>query len=87
MWNSELGFRKWEWGIPDRGRPEWVTLKIYDIPGREVKTLINQRLRVGRYTVQWDGTDEAGRPVTSGVYLYRLQAGEQILTRKMVLMR
>ncbi|RMI12946.1 MAG: hypothetical protein D6681_06230, partial [Calditrichaeota bacterium] len=55
-------------GNPSQGRDgsEWVTLKIYDSFGREVKTLVNGRLRGGRYTVQWDGTDAMGRPAASG---------------------
>ncbi|RMH80309.1 MAG: T9SS C-terminal target domain-containing protein, partial [Calditrichaeota bacterium] len=66
----------------------FVELKIYDVLGREVKTLVNRRLAPGRYTVQWDGTDAAGQPVASGVYLYRLTAGNRMsLTRKMVLLR
>ena len=74
-----------EFGI---GNAEWVTLKIYDLLGREVKTLVNQRLAAGQYTVRWDGTDEAGQPVGSGVYLYRLKVGNRFVqTRKMVLLR
>ncbi|RMH90974.1 MAG: T9SS C-terminal target domain-containing protein [Calditrichaeota bacterium] len=66
---------------------EWVRLTIYDLFGREVKTLVNARKAAGNYTVQWDGTDNVGRPVGSGIYLYRLKAGSFIQTRKMVLVR
>ena len=66
----------------------WVTLRIYDLLGREVKTLVNQRKAAGNYSVQWDGTNNIGQPVASGVYLYRLKVGEQFVqTRKMVLLR
>ncbi|GEM_PF-636087 len=55
---------------------EWVTLTIYDLLGREVKTLVNERLGTGRYTVQWNGTNDAGKPAASGVYLYQLTVGQ-----------
>ena len=64
-----------------------ITLQIYDVLGREVKTLVDERKPAGRYTVQWDGTNHAGKPVTSGVYLYHLQAGQFEQTRKMLLVR
>ncbi|RMG24283.1 MAG: hypothetical protein D6732_23790, partial [Methanobacteriota archaeon] len=81
-----------EFGMPNA---EWVTLKVYDLMGREVKTLVNGRLPAGYHTVQWDGTDNTGQPVSSGVYLYRLQVGGPstgsgkgfVQTRKMVLLR
>lgn len=73
-----------EFGIGSR---EWVTLKVYDLLGREVRTLVNERKAPGIYRVQWDGTNDAGKPVASGIYLYRLRAGDRMLTRKMVLMR
>lgn len=67
---------------------EWITLKVYDLSGREVKTLVNRRLPAGYHTVQWDGTNEFGQPVAGGVYLYRLRVGKRFVhTRKMVLLR
>ena len=71
---------------------EYVELKIYDLLGREVKTLVNERKPAGRYTVQWDGTNDSGQPVASAVYLYKLTVGKAsrpafTKTRKMVLMR
>ncbi len=66
---------------------EWVTLEVYGLLGRKIKTLVNERKAAGRYIVQWDGTDDAGQPVSSGVYLYRLQAGDFHQTRKMLLLR
>ena len=65
----------------------WVTLTVYDLLGREVKTLVNEQKTPGRYLVKWDGTNSAGIPAASGVYLYRLKAGEFVQTRKMLLMR
>lgn len=64
-----------------------VTLKIYDITGRLVKTLLRESLPAGYYTVQWDGTGERGEGVAGGVYLYRLDAGDYVKTRKMLLVK
>jgi len=53
-----------------------VELAVYDLTGRQVRTLIGGVLMApGRYPVTWDGRDEGGRPLSSGVYLYRLKAG------------
>jgi hypothetical protein len=59
-----------------------VTLKIFNILGEEVATLVSDRLSAGSYSYKWDASNLA-----SGVYLYRLEAGEYVETRKMVLMR
>lgn len=64
-----------------------VRLVIYDILGRPVRTLVRGEQGPGYKSVTWDGTDDRGRPVSSGVYLYRIQAGEFSQTRKMVLLR
>lgn len=62
-------------------------LDIYNILGQHVRTLINGWNPVGRHTVVWDGSDDAGRQVPSGVYLYRLQTGHESTARKMILLR
>jgi hypothetical protein len=59
-----------------------VSLKIYDLLGREVGTLVNEVMQPGTYTVQWNAVNNA-----SGVYLYRLTAGDFVQVRKMVLIR
>jgi hypothetical protein len=59
-----------------------VTLKVFDVLGREVATLVNEAKEPGTYTVQWDA---AG--VSSGVYFYRLKAGDFVQTRRMMVMR
>lgn len=64
-----------------------VTLAIYDLRGHKVRTLIEGERRPGRYTVHWDGRDDRGRAVGSGVYLYRLEAGDYSETRKMVVLK
>lgn len=66
---------------------EWIRLTIYDLSGREVKTLLDEPRAAGNYTVLWSGTNDAGEAVASGNYFYRLQVGSQFLTRRMVLMK
>ena len=64
-----------------------ATLTVYDSRGRRVRTLLRRSLRVGDIDVTWDGRDDEGAIVSSGVYFYRLHAGERILTKKMVLLK
>ena len=64
-----------------------VVLSVYDLNGREIKNLVNESQPAGTYTVQWDGTNHSGQQVSSGVYLYRLRAGDNIAVRKMLLVR
>jgi hypothetical protein len=62
-----------------------VTLVVYDVRGRAVRTLLQRTLSAGRHEFDWDGKNDAGQPVSSGVYLYKLRANNRTLTRKMVL--
>ena len=64
-----------------------VTLSVYDLLGKKIKTLVNQSQDAGNNIAVWDGTDEFGRPVSAGVYLYRIKAGEFTQTRKMLLLK
>jgi len=64
-----------------------VNITIYDMLGREVKTLINHTQDAGYRSVIWDATNNYGKPVSAGVYLYQIQAGEYISTKKMVLLK
>lgn len=66
---------------------EWVTLTVYDMLGRRIRMLVDAPLPAGRHVVQWDGRDDRGVPVASGVYLYRLASGTFVAARKMVLVR
>lgn len=77
--STNIGFR-----IADHGS---VELKIYDITGQWVRTLVSERKAPGDYTVQWDGTDHSGRPVSAGIYLYRLRAGKYSAVNKMLLVK
>jgi aminopeptidase N len=68
-------------------REHLVLLQIFDVNGTLVKTLERGRLEPGTYKVEWNGTNEAGRPVSSGIYLYRLTTENTVRSRKMVLLR
>jgi len=69
------------------GNGAHVTLTVYNLRGSVVTKLVDDFKEPGSYSVFWDGTDKAGRQVSSGVYFYRLQAGEFVSTRKMVLLK
>ncbi|MCE5271487.1 T9SS type A sorting domain-containing protein, partial [bacterium] len=73
--------------LPESQAPVRVSLKVYDLRNQLVRTLVDGTREAGVYTVFWDGADEQGRTLPSGVYFYRLQAGAHSLTRKMVLLR
>ena len=65
-----------------------VRLAIYDLLGQELRVLVSERQPAGWYNVKWDGKDKPGRRVSSGVYLYRLEAGTALpQTRKALLLR
>jgi hypothetical protein len=64
-----------------------VKINIYDIRGRLIRKLVDQEKTSGRYQVHWDGRGEHGQQASSGVYLYRIDTGEFISTRKMVLVQ
>ena len=67
--------------------PSFVTLKIYNMLGQEVITLINNTQNRGNYTVNWNGKDAGGINVASGIYLYSLKAGGEQSTKKMMLLK
>lgn len=69
------------------GRSEHLTLKVYDLRGALVKTLVDGIGHPGNYSVLWDGRDQTGNSVSSGMYFYRLQAGAFTESRKMLLLR
>jgi hypothetical protein len=64
-----------------------TTLRIYNVLGRKIKTLVDEMKSPGIYQVVWDGTDEKGDMVSSGVYFYQLKAKDYKETKKMVLMK
>ncbi len=70
--------------IPDASH---VTLTVYNSLGQVVQTLVNKSLPAGEYSVRWNGRDQLGNKVSSGMYFYRIEAGDFIKTRKMILMK
>jgi len=67
--------------------PGMARLDIYDIQGRLVKRLSDGVLEPGMHTYEWNGTNSDGRPVSTGAYFYRLVAGQDVITRKMLLIK
>ena len=66
---------------------EFVSINVFDLMGREVKTLVNKNQVAGFRSVQWNATNNLGQPVSAGMYIYTIQAGEFRHTRKMVLLK
>jgi hypothetical protein len=64
-----------------------VVLKVYNLRGQEVKTLVKEMQNPGNQSVLWDGTDNNSRIVSSGIYIYRLTAGKEQQSRKMLFLR
>ena len=64
-----------------------VKITIYNLLGQHVKTLMNEFKPVGDYSVQWDGKNDAGEKLTSGVYIYRMQAGSFVESKKLMMMK
>lgn len=64
-----------------------VTVEVFNIVGSIVRVLVDEVQSAGVHTTLWDGTDQEGRPVASGVYFYRLQADEYSQTRRMLLLK
>ncbi|MCK4547392.1 MAG: T9SS type A sorting domain-containing protein [Candidatus Eisenbacteria sp.] len=64
-----------------------VHLTVYDVQGREVARLVDGPVDAGRHSVSWAGVDNQGDGVASGVYWYRLEAADQVLTRRMVMLK
>ncbi|MCH7782875.1 T9SS type A sorting domain-containing protein, partial [candidate division KSB1 bacterium] len=65
----------------------YVIIKIFNILGQEVRTLVNKELTAGYYSERWDGRNEYGITVSPGVYLYRIKAGSFVRTMKMVIVK
>ncbi len=73
-----------EYSLPSR---EPVCIEIFNILGQKVRTLVNETKAVGTYRTEWNGTDDFGKVVSAGVYLYRFQAGDFEQTKKMLLLK
>jgi len=73
-----------EYRLPEAG---YVQIEVYDMSGRMVRSLVNGNVQAGLHSVAWDGSNDRGDRVASGVYAYRLTAGNYHAVRKMVLLR
>jgi len=68
------------YSIPQDGS---VNIRVFDVLGREIRTLVNTNVKAGTYSTEWDGVDAFGTPVESGVYYYQINAGGQTRTMSM----
>ncbi|MBN1213128.1 MAG: SBBP repeat-containing protein [candidate division Zixibacteria bacterium] len=73
-----------EYTVPRRMH---VTLTIYNLLGQEINTLVDEMKSYGTYRATWDGTDNAGRKVASGIYFYKLQSEDGIQSKKMIMLK
>jgi len=70
--------------LPEDGM---VTINIYDVMGRNIKSLINNHQIAGYRSIRWDATNNLGEPVSAGMYIYMIQAGKFRQTKKMILLK
>ncbi|KPJ49817.1 hypothetical protein AMJ40_04680 [candidate division TA06 bacterium DG_26] len=74
--------------VPDINRqPIHTLIRVYDAAGKIVKTLVDEPKHAGYYTVRWDATNTSGRTMASGIYFYKINAGDFVVTKKMILVR
>ena len=72
------------YGLPEDAM---VNITIYDMMGRVVSNLVNNQQYGGYKSVKWNATNNQGEPVSAGVYLYKIQAGDFVDTKKMILLK
>ncbi len=94
VWGATAGYPNGDWRgrltIPARDGIEasvLTRLSIYNMRGQLVRTLVDEEVNPGEYTVQWNGKNEMGETTGSGIYLYRLQTGDFNSTKKMVVVK
>ena len=68
-------------------RSQKVQLDVIDVSGRKVTTLVAENMPQGRHEVEWDGTDSGGRAAAAGLYFYRIQTADRMISRRMLLVR
>ena len=71
----------------DLPKDDFVNITVYDMLGNVVSNLVNQNQNSGYKSIQWNATNSFGKPVSAGVYLYQIRAGEFIQTKKMVVLK
>ena len=65
----------------------FVSIEIYNNKGQKVRTLVNSNLKADKHTIVWNGRDDSGRNVSSGIYFYKMHTDEYIAVRRMILMK
>ncbi len=70
--------------LPEEGQ---VTLTVWDATGRRIRTLVDSHQASGTHSIQWDGTDDNGHPLSSGAYFYRIKTTQSTLTQKVIFIR
>ena len=73
-----------QFGLPHESK---VVLKIYNLIGQEIKTLVNENRKAGFHKITWQGDNNFGQRVSSGVYLYKLYSGNFVEIKKMVVIQ
>jgi flagellar hook assembly protein FlgD len=64
-----------------------VSIEIFNILGKKVKSLLNKEMKVGKQKVYWNGKNDVGNSLANGFYLYKIKAGNNTVTKKMLLNR
>ena len=64
-----------------------ISIVVYDVLGAKVRTLVDRDQAAGKYTIQWDGKNDAGVTVSNGVYFYRLKSDLGVKTKKMMFIK
>jgi flagellar hook assembly protein FlgD len=73
-----------DYSLPEQSQ---VTLEVFNVLGQRVKTLADMVQPAGRHRIVWDGKDDQGKDVASGIYFYRLEAGEFTDSKRMVILK
>ena len=68
-------------------KPGKTEVAIYNIKGQKVKTLLNENLKLGNHILLWNGNDEKGNKVASGIYLYKVEQNKKTKVKKMIVVR
>ena len=68
-------------------RPGRAVLTVFDVQGRHLRALLDEALDFGMHEILWDGTDDRGNHVSSGIYFYRLASGGKVITKKLTVMK
>jgi len=67
--------------------PDFVSIEIFNTKGQKIRKLLEKHYGAGHYNIAWDGCDEQGRAVSSGVYFYKMQTAQKSQSRKMLMLK